>query len=272
MIGQSALLSVIDSQIKNNMFPKFSIIVGQSGSGKHVIVKYIYEKLGKGILINLGNSVSDVRQAISQAYNIKGDVVFCVFYNADKMSASAKNALLKIVEEPPKNVYFIMTLESIDNTLATIVSRATVYNMNPYSPTEIGEYAEQYNFNSEELNIVADVCEVPGEVDALYGCGAIGFNEYVKSVVDYIAEVSGANCFKIANRIKFKDEDTGYDLKLFFKLFIVECNRRLLTDVVKYAAGIKVTTKAMQQLNVTGISKSNLFDIWILDIRKEWLE
>ena len=271
MIGQKALLEMIDSQIENNKFPKFSIIVGQKGSGRTTVVNHIHEKFDKGIFINLGISVNDVREAISQAYNIKGDIVFCVFTNADRMSVSAKNALLKIVEEPPENVYFIMTLESVDNTLETLRSRATIYHMNPYSPTEIGEYASKYKFNSEELGIVADVCEVPGEVDALHEYGVIQFDEYVRSVVDYVAEVSGANCFKIADKIKFKDEDEGYDLKLFFKLFIVECNHRLLEDVSKYASGIKVTTKTMQQLNINGISKANLFDMWILDIRKEWM-
>ena len=138
MVGQKALLNTIDMQIKNKTFPKFSIIVGESGSGKHTLVKHIHKTFGKGLLAEYGPSVSDVRNAIEKAYTVQGDLLFCVFYDADRMSMAAKNAMLKVVEEPPENVYFILTLESLSNTLDTIKSRGQVYNMQPYTPTEIG--------------------------------------------------------------------------------------------------------------------------------------
>ena len=272
MIGQKELIQEIDSLIANDKFPKFSIIVGPKGSGKTLLVEHIHSTFSKGIALNLGTSVSDVRQAISQSQTVKGDIVFCVFNHADSMSVQAKNALLKIVEEPPANVYFIMTLESLSNTLDTIRSRATVYQMLPYTPTEIGQLIASHHPHSDEMGILVNLCEVPGEVEELCTAGVIKFYEYVKSVVDYIAEVSGANCFKIANKIKLSDKDAaGYDLRLFFKAFMTECSNRLLEDTIRYASAIKITSKYLQDLNINGVSKSSLFDMWILDIRKAWM-
>lgn len=271
MIGQKELLERIDNLIAENKLPKFIILVGSRGSGKKLLISHIVKKLGS-ITIGANISVNDVRQAINELQNIKADKVVCTFQDADDMSLAAKNALLKIVEEPPKNVYFIETLESLQNTLDTIKSRATIFNMQPYTPAEIGEYAKKYNLTSDELGIVADICETPGDVDILYKSGIIAFDEYVTTVVNYIAEVSGANSFSIAKKIKFKDDSDGFDLVLFFRAFIAKCLEHMEEDVVRYAEAIRITTKHMQELSINGINKQNVVDMWILDIRSAWLD
>lgn len=271
MIGQKELISTIDNLIDNDKFPKFSIIVGQKGSGRTLLTEHIHTKFSGSVCMHFGVAISEVRQAIAKAQTIKGETVICVFDHADTMSVAAKNALLKIVEEPPKNVYFIMTLESLNNTLDTIRSRASIFQIAPYTPTEIGQVIASYNPSSDEAGVLANLCEVPGEVAELINAGVIKFDEYIKSVVDYIAEVSGANSFKIADRVKLSDKNDGYDIKLFFKAFMIECSNRLLEDVVRYSSGIKVTSKYLQDLSINGISKQSLIDMWVLDIRKEWM-
>ena len=37
-----------------------------------------------------------------------------------------------------------------------------------------------------------------------------------------------------------------------------------------YSAGIKTVSSVLAQTKITGINKGALFDIFILDIRKEW--
>ena len=270
MIGQVELINRIDTLISEDRLPRFIILVGNRGSGRSTLISHIQQKFG-GIIMNVGISVNDVRQAIIDIPNIRGDNVICTFKNADTMSVSAKNALLKIVEEPPKNAYFIMTVQSLNNVLETIKSRATIFAMLPYTPTEIGEYASKYKLSSEQMRVVAEVCETPGDVDVLNSADIIAFDEYVNTVVEYIAQVSGANSFSIARKIKFKDEDSGFDLILFFRAFISKCMQRMEEDVIKYATAIRITTKRMQELSVNGINRQNVVDMWILDIRKEWM-
>ena len=181
--------------------------------------------------------------------------------------------MLKVTEEPPNNAYFILTLEDESHALGTINSRAQMYKMKLYSPEVIHEYAKSVGITSlEETEIVLDICETPGEVNLLQHTGIIALYDYVAKVIDNIALVSGSNAFKIADKLALKDEADKYDLKLFWKAFMKVCSDRLRTENdVKYAYAIKVTSKYMQQLNITGLNKQSTVDLWILDIRENWL-
>ncbi len=57
-----------------------------------------------------------------------------------KLRAPAQNALLKILEEPPKGVFFILLAESNDFYLPTISSRCQVVFLANYSEVEACEY------------------------------------------------------------------------------------------------------------------------------------
>lgn len=207
---------------------------------------------------------------IEDAYRVNTRT-FYIIPDADTMSIAAKNAILKVTEEPPNNAYFIMTLQDLSNTLATIKSRGTVFNMEYYSAQEIGDYYTQ-NYDADLNDIILDICETPGEVDLLKTFGVYEFYSYVETVVDNIAEVSGANSFKIGEKIAFKATDTDkYDLPLFWKAFNKVCVQRLREDPIRYAHGVKTTSKYLQELRINGVNKSSTFDMWLLAIREEWI-
>ena len=211
MIGQTKLISDLYELIDNNKFPRFSIIVGSVGSGKRTLCSYVASKLNAFWCFESDNKVETVRRVITEAYKVVSPTLY-IFTDVDNMSAQAKNALLKVTEEPPNNAYIILTIADINQTLSTIRSRAQIFRMDPYTPTEIGEYANSIGVNNaEEMGIIADICETPGEVNILVQNGIIAFDEYVNLVVDNIAEVSCANAFKISNKIKMKDDGEGYD-------------------------------------------------------------
>ena len=271
MIGQYHLRHQINTLIDNNTFPRFSILVGPEGSGKKLMSRHIASRLGAIHTIR-GVGVDDVRELIQEAYKVSAPVVYVVA-DADRMSPAAKNALLKVTEEPPKNAYIILTLADLNNTINTIRSRGQVLYMDSYTVDNIDEYYRNvYAGPEEDERIVTDLCVTPGEVDLLMQMSPKEFYEYVEKVVDNIALVSGANSFKIAQKIKFKDTDTDkYDLKLFWKAFMTICSSRLREDTHRYAEGIKITSKYLQELRITGINKSSTFDCWLLDVRKEWM-
>lgn len=271
MIGQHNLKHTIDTLIENNTFPRFSILVGPEGSGKKLMSKHIATKLG-AIHTLRGVGVDDVRDLIQEAYKVSAPIVYVVA-DADKMSPAAKNALLKVTEEPPKSAYIILTLTDLNNTINTIRSRGQVFYMDSYTVDNIDEYYHTMFLSYIcDRHIITDLCVTPGEVDTLMQTNPTEFYEYVEKVVDNIAEVSGSNSFKIAQRIKFKDTDENkYDLKLFWKAFMTICSSRLREDPHRYAEGIKITSKYLQELRITGINKASTFDCWILDLRKEWM-
>lgn len=272
MIGQDELLRTLADQAEN--FPRFSVFVGPEGCGKKTLCEYVGKLLGAPVYFS-DTKVDAVRSVIDNAYSCTGRPCVYVFADADTMSPAAKNALLKITEEPPKNAYFLMTLQDLNNTLATIKSRARVFYMDPYTCMDLQEYYTKKAapaINEEDLRIIMNVCETPGDVNKLLACGAQDFHGFVEKVVDNIAVVSGSNSFKITQKLKLKETDEDkYDLKLFFRIFMSVCMSRLHEDLLRYASGVEITTKFLQELMITGINKTFLVDQWILDVRKAWM-
>lgn len=274
MIGQSSLLRIIDEQIFMEEFPRFSIVVGPEGSGKKTLTTAMAYAL-ECHRVFIEPKVDAIREMIRNAYTVTEPTMYVILDG--NISESAKNAMLKICEETPKNAYICMLVSNTANILDTIRSRAGMYYMQPYTPDELLEYANVVDEKQKE--IIMDLCETPGDVDKLLFTGINEFYTFVEKVVDNIAEVSSANALKIAEQIDTKNNDAEkYDIALFLRAFKSVCGNRMRKAVAEndlesqlyYSAGIKVVTNTLAQLNITGINKCALLDIFILDCRRVW--
>lgn len=65
-----------------------------------------------------------------------------ILENAQTMSVQAQNALLKIIEEPPANVTFILTCENKASLLDTVLSRVRVFSLDPIEIAKLPETGE----------------------------------------------------------------------------------------------------------------------------------
>ena len=270
MVGQKRILA--DLEVLGSRFPRFSIFVGPVGSGRKLIAKKVAKQLQANLVI-LETKVDAIRDAIDMAYKQKNPVVYLI-PDADNMSNAGKNALLKVTEEPPRQAYFIMTLERIGNTLPTLKSRGMVFHLSPYTEQELREYAERYDVeDGQALDILVNVCITPGEIDQLVGTDILGFYEYVKKVVAHIGEVSGPNAFKIAQALRFKDGEPGYDVILFLRTVIYYYHKQALAmegNPLWLFKSIGITSACLRAMGYSGINRRNLFDLWILDMRQIW--
>lgn len=270
MIGQKNNLEFIDTCIKNNCFPRFVIITGEKGSGKKTLASYIAKKCIRGFEIYPGSGVDAVREAIENAYRCAGPTVY-IFPDADKMSSQAKNAMLKITEEPPRQAYFIMTVESISNTLETLKSRGAEIQMESYTKDELAATAS--GVNSLALQIASN----PGQLQQLSEIDTEEFYTFCEKVLDNIASVTGVNAFKIGNSFKFKDDGTGYDPILFFECVKTICLNRsreakTVKEMTAYYLTLKITARYKRDFLLTGVKKDSTFDMWILEMREIWQE
>lgn len=70
-------------------------------------------------------SILQVRELISRLSraNPAGQVTFVTIASAGSMTREAGNALLKILEEPPRDIIFILFAKSVRDLLPTVVSR-----------------------------------------------------------------------------------------------------------------------------------------------------
>ena len=269
MIGQTTLLNQLEILSKNKQLPRFIILSGKKGSGRHLIVKML--KIFTGFeLEEVGVKVDDIRDMINRAYVNQVPTIYAV-YDADDMSEIAKNAMLKICEEPTNSAFIVMTLLDDNNTLPTIRSRATIYHTEPYTPQQLVEYYVN-KFGEDDGMQGVNICETPGQINELHNLGFTEFMNYVDLVFDNVHLVSGSNAFKIGTKLNLKNDDNGkYPLDFFFKAFVIKCMDKLEDNPSMYSYGIKVTSKYLQELRYRSLNKIMLFDAWLLELRRGWL-
>ena len=278
MIGQISALKQIDNLIKSG-FPRFIIITGQKGQGKTKLANRIATKLNI-LMIEIGNKTDNIRDMIQMSYKQAEPIIYLI-QDADNMSLNAKNSLLKVIEEPPNNAYFIMELQQIENTLETIKSRCQEIKMDKYTDKELHQMIDKLNPNltESELLLLKEIGENYYQLEMLIKYDIKDFYNYVTKVYENIYKVQSANSFKLSEKLDIKNTGDGYDLELFFNTYcyiayndMLSCTADNFNEIIdKIAKCIQITCNYKNKLRISNINKQFLLDNWILDIRKEWL-
>lgn len=268
--GQKRLLEDIDTLIKNNTFPRFSIIVGDTGFGKKVISEYIAKQLSANFA-PCSVDVESVRETISNAYTVTERTLY-MFFDCDGMSSQAKNALLKVTEEPPNDAYFIMTVKDISNVLGTLISRGTVFNVLPYSINDLDNYiaAKNYEFDAKTKNIIHQVCVCPKDVQVANSGDIKHVYELADKYIQFIGQVNIANELKINTQLSTKKDDEKIDPVLFLRCIMMCCNQYIidncsLEDFKVFKTIIEETSSCLQDISSKGCNRQMALDYLIIN-------
>ena len=98
--------------------------------------------------------------------------------------------------------------------------------------------------------------------------------EFCNTIIDNIQQVTGVNAFKIVQRIKLKEEGSGYDPYLFFHCMEYAIVQRFKegtlpqADLNRYIRMLYTTCKYHREFNMTGIKKDATLDMWVLEMRE----
>ena len=265
MLGQSATLNTVDYWIKTDAVPRFMIISGPVGGGKATLAREITRRM-KAYLIECELSVDAVREAVKNCYKCAVPTVY-LFRDADKMSIAAKNAMLKITEEPPRQAHFIVTVQNSENMLETLRSRATNIAIAPYTAEELDIFYHDYTHKKNRL--IREVCSVPGMMLEMEKIDVEELLEFCNTIIDNIQTVTGVNAFKIVQRIRLKEDGNGYDPELFFHCMKYALFQRVLeTNQLKFANMLLITCEYHREFNITGVKKDATLDMWVLEMRE----
>ncbi|RIU86124.1 DNA polymerase III subunit gamma/tau [Candidatus Karelsulcia muelleri] len=155
VIGQKKITETLKKAIERNMLSQSFLFCGPRGVGKTTCAKILARKVNnfsyeeKNSMFNIleldaasNNSVDDIRQIINQLNFIPqyGKYKVYIIDEVHMLSNSAFNAFLKILEDPPSHVIFILATTEKKKILSTIISRCQVYDFNRISVNDIKEY------------------------------------------------------------------------------------------------------------------------------------
>ena len=95
----------------------------------------------------------------------------CVLENAETMSLSAQNSILKFLEEPSEGVTAILTTDNIHRLLPTIISRCILIPFLPLSSEYAMQKAQEAGIAEEDARFLSKLCKDPRSIQELYESG-----------------------------------------------------------------------------------------------------
>lgn len=145
IVGNEETVSSLQNMLKKGNVPHTYLFVGGSGCGKTTIARILANDLGcngndyREINAADFRGIDSVREIIQSAkYKpLEGKTKVYMIDECHKLTTDAQNAMLKILEDTPDHVYFILATTDPQKLLATVKSRAVQYVMNPLSDMEM---------------------------------------------------------------------------------------------------------------------------------------
>ena len=137
-------------------------------SGEHPDITVIQKGVPLSLETAKGRStipVDDIREMIRQCsqFSFEGGNRAVIIQDAENMTVQAQNCLLKILEEPPKNTFFLMTSAHPDQLLTTVRSRCRPVKLIPWDTQRIQDILTGAGTEPEKA-----------EKAAAYSAGSIG--------------------------------------------------------------------------------------------------
>jgi DNA polymerase-3 subunit gamma/tau len=133
IVGQNAVVNMLASKLKKGTLPHTLLFAGPSGCGKTTLARILRIKLQCSKQdykeINCANfrGIDTVRsiQNQVQAAPLGGKSRIWMIDEAHKLSNDAQNAILKLLEDTPRHVYFMLATTDPQKLLKAIHTRST---------------------------------------------------------------------------------------------------------------------------------------------------
>lgn len=246
---QSAIKIILEQQIETKSFQHAYLFTGPSGCGKTTSARIFANRIndGKGNPIEIdaasNSGVDNIRNIIEDAKRKSLDSEYKVFIvdECHSLSSGSWQALLKLLEEPPKFTIFILCTTNPEKIPATIMSRVQRYQFNKISTDGIvkrlNEICEKELGNTDAYiddKAIAHISKMASggmrdSITMLDKCLSLSTNLTVENVVKAIGTVDYAEHFQLLECLAKKDSscilvvenvfNAGKDIKLFLKSF-----------------------------------------------------
>jgi len=139
-VGNDSVIESLKSVVRNvTTRPHTYLFTGPSGCGKTTLARVLKTELDCSdwdfIEMNTANTrgIDSIREVISNCgfASFKGGAKVYLFDEVHKLTNDAQNALLKIIEDTPDHVYFLLSTTDPEKLLKTIRTRCSTYQLRP---------------------------------------------------------------------------------------------------------------------------------------------
>lgn len=257
MLGQDRLLSLIDSYTIDT-FPNSFILLGEYGSGRHTILNSISTKF------NLQNK--DITDSINYETieDIKITPIPSLFViDISKINIKEQNIILKILEEPNKNIFFGLVVENINLVLETVKNRCQIFKLQPYSIEmleEICGYTDDYIF---------EYASTPGQVKEFSNYDIVKTEDLCKKMISSYKKTGLADTLKLSRSFDYKDDYSKINFRLFKKVMIKVIEKQFIDTHDKVLIDLYNKLSVMIKDSLIGnIDESKLFETFLLETVK----
>ena len=291
VVCQDNVKKVLSNQLKTGEIKQAYLFCGSSGTGKTTSARIFANEVngGKGKPIEIdgasNNGVDNVRSIIDDCKMKSLDSNYKVYIidEVHMLSLGAFNALLKVLEEPPKGVIFILCTTDPHKIPATILSRLQRFDFKRIPQFEIVERLKYIlneegdtTYDIEALEYIAKLAD-GGMRDAIMKLDTVlGYTTEItlQAVLDCLGITNYEHLLGIVQGIINKQPDEpiqiidsiyrdGKDLKLFVK----DLNKFVLDlcklNITRNKELTMIPTDIMRQCIhiATNTSKYDLVDI-----------
>lgn len=153
--------------------------------------------------------VEDVQEAIHRV-GLKGfesERRIIMIHHAEDMSEQAQNKLLKTLEEPPEDAFFLLTSLNEERLLPTIVSRCRLLKIHAWPDNEIRRMLEEHGYGEDKISLV--IPEAEGSFGrALQMAGDDSYWSFRAEVMkDFFSCTRRSDILSVSTRWKDRKED-----------------------------------------------------------------
>ncbi|MGX6961087.1 MAG: DNA polymerase III subunit gamma/tau [Candidatus Karelsulcia muelleri] len=177
VIGQKHITDTLKKAISQKQVAKSFLFCGPKGVGKTTCARILARKLNKLNVIDSNNvieldaasnnSVDDIKDILNQLNYLPfgGKYKIYIIDEVHMLSHSAFNAFLKVLEEPPSHVIFILATTEKNKVLPTVLSRCQIYDFKPINIKNLSKYLmkictlENVEYEKDALLLIAEHSE-----------------------------------------------------------------------------------------------------------------
>ena len=280
---QKIIKQILENQVKTGEFQHGYLFTGPAGTGKTTSARIFAGMINKGVgnpieIDAASNSgVDNIRTIIEDAKRkpIDGDYKIFIIDECHSLSSGAWQALLKLLEEPPKTAIFILCTTDPQKIPATILSRVQRYTFTKISTngiihrlnTIIANEMPDADVEADAVAYISKVCSggMRDAITLLDKCMSITFNITMENVLEIIGAEDYESMFELTYFIMNKDSsgiftfvdtvyNSGKDLKQFIRdyyKFILDVQAYMLLVNFDYI-NIPKTDKNVKHLDYIG--------------------